>query len=644
MGDLRIAGTAALVLLSVGMLTGGIALAQSVDLGGGFIDHGPFADVVVSRGMVSASDGEGNDVVLILLRASGLAQMGIIDARTGEVEQIPFPGRDDWPFASLLSSRSLYYTYTGGFFMEFDPRQRSFSFVEEGPRRAAMSMTEDDSGLIWSALYPEAHVLSYDPDTGEMRNYGPISDHPALLYPRSIAADDLGWIYVHIGGSLGQIFMLDRDSGEVRTVIPKDEAVAGSARVYRDVNGRVYGFAPRGEEERAWFEMYAGEATLLEAAPSIRHKPIVTGGQGLAHGDLPGGERIAEFDLVNGRMLIDNPETEETREVSFEFSGGGSSLMQLAVAQDGSIAGGTYHPKRFFSYDPRADEWIRRECYGQWNTVVTAGDRFYIASYTEGVLLEWDPLSEWVATEQDNPQSNPRYLAQTLGQPHVGRPYAMLAHPDGRHIIYGGTPHYHHTGGGLVIYDIETETAEVISHEELIPWHSQASLVALPDGRIVGATSIEPAMGGVQIAEVAELYLFDLQSRQVQWRGAPVEGAERYNDMIVGPDGTIYGIVDRTRLFVFDPEKREVTTIEDVGEQLGRSVHQQGPRIFIEVPDGRIFALFQAGIAELDPASAKLTLVAEAPRPLGNGGAYLDGRLYFAGGANLFSWEVPPPD
>ncbi len=33
---------------------------------------------------------------------------------------------------------------------------------------------------------------------------------------------------------------------------------------------------------------------------------------------------------------------------------------------------------RFFSYHPKTDEWINRESYGQWNTVVRQGDRFFI--------------------------------------------------------------------------------------------------------------------------------------------------------------------------------------------------------------------------------------------------------------------------
>lgn len=651
-------------------IAGATGAAQIRVLGNGFMDHGPFADVAVSRGTVCTTDGEGRNVVLVWLFDSRYAYgLGVIDAETGAIKEIPRPIERDCPFASLLSSNGRYYTYMGGHFLEFDPLRREFSFIQKGPARVAMSMTEDDNGCIWAALYPHADVVSYDSATGKLHNWGPVSKHPSAQYPRSMAADDQGWLYIAIGLAVGQIFMLNPQTGQVTGVIPQADVVGeGLVEVQRATDGKAYGVAPIGHEERTWFELHGGEATILEAAPAFERKRIITGSQGLRHYDLPNGERVRELNLAEGRLVVEDPKTGTTRELTFEISGGGSSSMGLTVAQDGTIAGGTYHPKRFFSYSPRTDEWIRRECYGQWNVVATTSDRFYIASYTEGVLLEWDPKREWVPTERDKPDSNPRYLAQTLAHPHVGRPYTILAHPDGRHVIYGGTPGYGYTGGGLVFYNVESETAEVITHDDLVPWHSQASVVALADGTIVGGTSVEPGMGGVPKAEVAELYILDMVSRKVRWRSALIADARRYNDMIVGLDGKVFGIVDRARLFVFDPEDRTIVHLTDLEAQFGQTVHQQGPRVFVQIPDGRIFMLFVRGIVELNPQTYDVTMLAAAPRNfgnsgahldcsqegqvgrsdepqgLGNGGAYLDGRIYFAGGVNLFSWQVPPAE
>jgi len=146
---LKVIAIAAMVMLTLGME---MASAQSRNLGNGFRDHGPFADVTVSRGTVCTVDGEGRNVVLVWLFDNRYAYaLGVIDAQTGAIEEIPRPIERDCPFASILSSQGRYYTYMGGHFLEFDPLKREFTVVQEGPSRAAMSMTEDDDGRIWAA-------------------------------------------------------------------------------------------------------------------------------------------------------------------------------------------------------------------------------------------------------------------------------------------------------------------------------------------------------------------------------------------------------------------------------------------------------------------------------------------------------------
>lgn len=625
--------------------------AQRRDLGQGFVDHGHFGNVIGNRGTVCTVDGEGNEVVLVWLfdRRYSYA-LAVIDAQTGEVEEVPRPIARDTPFASILSSQGRYYTYMGNHFLEFDPLTREFTFVQEGPARAAMSMTEDDNGVIWAAIYPHADIVSYDPATEEFQHYGSVSDHPSAKYPRSMATDDRGWVYTAISHVVGQIFMLNPESGDIRTVVEEADRVGGGATVFRADDGKVYGYAPVGEQRRQHFKLHAGEAELLDTPPRVAHKPYIAGAQSLRHYELPGGERIVSLDLTEGRMEIRDPESDTTRAVQFQISGGGGSAMSLTAAPDDTIAGGTYLPVNFFNYNPQTDTWIRRPCMGQWNVVARMNDRLYAAIYTAGALLEWDPAKEWVPTDRSNPDSNPRLIAVTDGNAGassvvdrdiVSRPSTMLPHPDGRHLIYGGSPGYGRTGGGLVFYDTKNETAVAIAPEDLLPGHSPASLSALPDGRIVGGTTVAPSLGGVATVSTAELYLLDPKTREVQWRGALLDGARHYTDLVVLPDGMVAGIVDRTRLFVFDPEKRAIVHQADLEPDFGQTVYNQGPRIFIAAPDERFFILFRRGIAELNASTYAVTMLAEAPGTISNGGAYLDGRLYFSAGANLLSWEIP---
>ena len=109
----------------------------------------------------------------------------------------------------------------------------------------------------------------------------------------------------------------------------------------------------------------------------------------------------------------------------------------------------------------------------------------------------------------------------------------------------------------------------------------------------------------------------------------------------VSSNGLVYGVADRTRFFVFDPETRTVVHEQDLSETLGPTISHQGPRVFIQSPDGDVYMLFVKGIARVNPRAYAITQLAESPVPIGPGGDYLDGRIYFGSGSHLYSYGVP---
>ena len=84
--------TAVLAALLIGAPVMHTAHGQSTDLGGGFMDHGPAGSANSNRGMACALDGDGKEVVLLWLFDAGYSYaLAVIDAQTGEVEEIPRP-------------------------------------------------------------------------------------------------------------------------------------------------------------------------------------------------------------------------------------------------------------------------------------------------------------------------------------------------------------------------------------------------------------------------------------------------------------------------------------------------------------------------------------------------------------------------
>lgn len=625
---------AALLALPIIVLAAQMAAADRDDLGGGFLHHGVATPISNHRGTVATVDGDGKPVVLSwLMDHRGGYELLMVDATTGACEEFPTPWRGDSPFASILSSRNRFYTHCGSWFVEFDPAQRAFTFQRQTVPQMAMSMTEGDDGVIWSATYPQSGVASYDPATGEFRDYGQVYKQTWAQYPRSVATDDQGWVYFGIGSTAAQIIILNPETGEATPVIAEELRGHGSGVVERRADGKVYGWFG----ELKW-QLYDGQATRIDALPEVPKVPYIASSQALFHRPFPSGGSLVALNLVD-RLLVVESADGERRELPITYQSEGAHLMGLAAAPNGTIAGGTAFPMRFFQYDPAADEWTNRAALGQWNTIAPTEDLFYIGAYTHGLLEVWDPAREWVPAERDDPNSNPRLLAEAGNV--INRPHDLLPYPDGRTVIMAGTPGYGLTGGGLLFYDTETNEETLLTHEQLVEDQSVMALAPLPDGKLLCGTTIAAGTGGQVKASLAELFIMDLASKQIEWREPVIAGARNYTDLTVAPSGLVYGVTDSTRFFVFDPATRTVTQERDLEQEFGRTNGQQGPRVFVQSPEGRVFMLFVRGIAEVDAETQAITMLAQSPVPIGPGGDWLDGRIYFASGSHVYSWEVP---
>ena len=621
------------------------------DLGNGFRDHGVGCTLAGTRGIVATKDGAGRDVALAWL-SDCRACFGLlmIDAETGKSETFPVPvPPGDSPFASVLSSGNKFYSHFNSVFLEFDPVKRAFTHVFKTMPRVGMGMTEDDEGRIWAVTYPDSGVLMFDPRSGEFRDYGSVHSENWRQYSRTVAADDAGWLYFALGNTFSQLLALHPDSNTAVPLLPESERVPGvSSYIYRDMDGRVYGLLNQnGSWDGPWYELHGGRAVKLDKKPPNNPKPIICGLQCLFHKDFPSGKKIKNLDMTERKLTIADPGAGTEKVVSFSYESEGSHLMAVAAAPDGTISGGAAW---WVSYDPKADAWTHGQSPGQANSLDSQGGLFYIGTYTHGKLHEWNPALPWTGSKpKDEPGANPRLL--TVCDPIVYRPHCLLAHPDGRTVVMGGTPAYGYTGGGLLFWDRKTETRVLLEHTDLLADHCAMSLVALPGGKLLVGSGTRAGTGGEVRAKEAELYVLDMVSKKIEWRAASIPGAQEYSEMRLGPDGLVYGIADfrvyepslmdeEKLFFVFDPARREIIHREDTAAEFGTMHLQQGQRKIVISPRGRVFLIFRKGIACADPATHKLSWLARSPVSADAGGDWLDGRIYFAGGSHLYSFQV----
>ena len=606
---------------------------------GEFIDHGVGAQASRARGVTATVDGDENRVVLVWMSDHrGTTSKLIIDADSGETEQIEFErGGHDSPFSVLHSTRNLWYSQFANRFYEFDPATRSFSFIEETPepgRPGAMSMHEDSDGVIWSGLFPNANLLSFNPDTRELVDHGRMNEETWNQYLRSMAVDQAGWVYAGIGRTHAQVAGYNPATGEMRTFIPDDQRQPGAGEVRLGVDGNVYALATRGW---GWHQLHAGEATPIDEMPVAR-APMRTGSQEAVFRGFPDGSRIAELDIPDRILVIEEADGTQRR-VEFDYESEGSSIYTMTLAPDDAIYGSTGHPLRVWRFDIESGELTHEGFMGQMghhNQMITMSDLVYAGNYSAGTLHEFDVTRPWAPGAEED--SNP--ITLDTARPDIIRPHVLLAHPDGRHVLMGGTPAYGHTGGGLMIYDTEARESTVIPHTELVEYQAPTSLVALPNGDLVGGTTTAPGTGGQRIADEAELFTFDWESRQVTWSEVILPGVARINELILAPDGLVYGVATDATLFVFDPETRQIVHTESLSEY-GGPAGSQAPRSMVLGPDGSIYMLFRQAILELTPGTFEHRKLADTPVTVSAGVVLHDGRLYFSSTSRLWSYQLP---
>ncbi|WP_257668338.1 hypothetical protein [Parapedobacter tibetensis] len=617
-----------LLLIAVCLLPTTTVLSQPAE--SRFTDHGVVSPASTYRGVVTTVDGEGKDVLLVwLFDVRGGYALLMIDAETGHTEQFPVPfnnHRGDSPFSSLLSSTDKFYSHFNGYFVEFDPKKRAFTFCGESAPQMAMGMTEDDQGRIWAVTYPNSGVVSFDPKTREFTDYGYVHKENWAQYQRFVATDDAGWLYFAMGNTHTQLVAFHPGTHETKAVLPQEKRKRGMAYLYRNHNGKVYGQALRDAKED-WYELYKGEFKSIGTAHQADEKPIRTGMQNLFIKELPNGKLIERLDLTERLLVIADPKTSTTKTVHFDYSSEGSWIMGVGASPDGqAIIGGSSFPMRQFTYYPATEQWGHQSAYGQYNALARQGHQAFFGSYPGGNLLVWDA------------QKKPQLLVKC--DPVIYRPHRVLAHPDGQTIVMGGGPAYGYTGGGLLFYDLKSKKHTLLSDSNVVLDQSTMSLVPLPGRKLVGGTTIAPGTGGERKAKQGELYIIDMDTKQVEWRSPVIPNVQSYTDLCLSADGKVYGIADRKWFFVFDPDSKKLLHREDVSALFGLSVAEQSPRVFVQGPEEVIYILFEHNIGRIEPSAPAVTLVSKSPVHIRAGGDYLDGRIYFVSGSRLYSYTL----
>ncbi|OGD21736.1 MAG: hypothetical protein A2W03_18215 [Candidatus Aminicenantes bacterium RBG_16_63_16] len=610
----------------------------------GFADLGIAAPATESRGVICTRDKDGRQLaVACLLDMSRVGSLLVTDIDSGETGQYEFPestGSDrfaSWaPYASMLSRNGRFYTFAGKTMIEFDidRREITFSGVPAATEACYLgtAIVDGPDGLIYAASYPNSRLISFDPVSKAMRDHGQVD--PKENYPESLAFDEAGWLYCGIGTARSNIVAVNPKSGEMRQLVKEETRKLGTGRVTSAADGHVYG-----EAGDIWYRMKEGRAEVIakdQAAPPLPNRTIAWGTR---TGVFPDGRQLIAYNLPERWLAVKDPKTGAEKKIEIKFRSGGAGISTLAAGPDGGIYGSSMHPMHFFRYDPGRQQIFDLgavKSIGGGNICAMAAQGRYVVgpSYSSGYFHVFDTTKRFNPEDKVNP--NPRIIAQFEGD--ITRPRTCLAHPDGEHVIMAGFMGYGLTGGGVGIVSLKTGKKQLLTHKQVIPYHSTHTLKALPSGNLVGGTSVLTPGGGHAQDTEGVLYIMDWKTKKVVFRTVPVPGAAEVFSLEVGPDGLVYGLASGSRFFVFDAGKKEVIHREDMsayGDIVRPSLLASG--------DKKIFALFSKSIVRIEPGSFRAEKLAEAPVLISSGFALRDGVVYFASGAHIWRFKIPAP-
>lgn len=626
-------GLGALVLMH-----SGTALAQDpATTSASTTEIGPAHLAVNVRSVAYGELPDGRAVAYALSNGS-VATFNVIDALTGErifaaeLERAELGG-----FIALCADGTVVFTarnpLPGGLFT-FDPHTFEVTLHAEGLEGQSVLYdgTVGDDGKVYFGTYPNARVMSFDPKTSEIRDYGSQTDDAEYVFGLGIVDGEI-WAGT---GPVPHLFRIDPATGDRAEMDPPPHVMEGTdwfisiaqrdhlvfvrlsprgtydtaiydtrrRRWTEDIIPGIFDAPPTemGHRRRVYF--LQGEDLMACQIPSRRLESVgfedsplkaelagSVGTYGIAlldHPDLPG-DTVVGLN-TDGSLWHYSVTSGEHRIVDADLLGSPLGAHSIGVDNDGTVYFGAYLSSGVMSrIDQDTQEIEALNGPKQSDAILAVGDRLAVSSYPGALIHAGGPADwEWAEFEQ--------LLELGRGAPNYqDRIFAMVEH-DGR-IIAGSVPDYGQLGGALTIVD--PTSGEYEMHRDVVPQQSIVSL-ALAGDLVIGGTSIHGGLSSSPAGSTGELFLWDLEAGALITAGPVVDGAHAICELEVDPGGTVWGLASDGTVFSYDLERREVSgTIST-----GRGTRNEWGRLtslFHRPSDDLLYAATGGALLRLDP-------------------------------------------
>lgn len=601
---------------------------------------------------------DGRDVMYTTVTGNP-AIFQVIDLETKELlRKFPLEGSES-SWSHITVPNGNVYIGGNGKLYEYSPHTKEVKNLGGIGESVVYGLSHDEDGRVYFGSYPNAKAGSYDPKTGEMRDYGSVA--PDQSYSRSTAYHN-GYLYLGIGID-GYLVKLDVETGEYEKIELPSHVVEGSSNIWQlDTAGKyiVAGIGGGNNAllfydtvEHKWSEKYYTNnkgLRLIKGKPGTTDTAYFLQGTrlqeinldtldiqdtGVVFGtfirntswvevaddpDLPGLSLVTiQF---GGGVTFMNLETKKVKTVSdYPIAGNPIPIQTLEKGPDGNLYVSGYPGGVAAKFNPETSVSTMFSL-GQAEGMAALGDKMYMGVYSGAHIFELD------VTANTNPK-------QIFTIPNQDRPFVMTPADDT--LFIGTIPNYGQLGGSLTVLRPNSELEPAV-YENVVHNQSIAGL-AVRDGKLYGSTTVAGGLGIAPTETEAKIFVWDIDSGEKTMEFVPeIPGATVQPKMIsgmkLGPDGLLWAAADGS-IFAMDPDTLEIVKSANIYPEvknygMWRPVHIRWGA------DGLMYTTLAGKLTVIDPISLDFeTLSSTQLMTIGN-----DGNIYYTSGPYVMKIEV----